>query len=76
MRVLESRATRLCGVKREQLQVAWGGSWFVCFRGHHCVTRWDEWVMWHAWRQVRRTGTQFQSENHGESDNFVDLGVD
>jgi len=32
--------------------------------------------MWHAWSQVRRTGTQFQSENHGESDNFVDLGVD
>ena len=32
--------------------------------------------MWHTWRQIQRTGTQFQSENHGESDNFVDLGVD
>jgi hypothetical protein len=32
--------------------------------------------MWHAWRQVRRTGTQLQSENHRESDNFVDLHVD
>jgi len=47
----------------------------VRFRGHHSVTRWDEWVMWHAWRQERSIGTQFQSENLGESDHFVDLGV-
>jgi hypothetical protein len=32
--------------------------------------------MWHAWRQVRRTSTQFESEKHWKSDNFVDLGVD
>lgn len=47
----------------------------MSFSGHHSVTRRDEWVMWHAWRQERRTGTQFQSENVGESDHLVDLGV-
>ena len=29
MRVLESTATGLCGTKGEQLQVAWGGWFYV-----------------------------------------------
>jgi hypothetical protein len=48
----------------------------VCFNGHHSATRWDEWVMWHARRLERCTGTQFQSIKLGESDHFPDLGVD